>query len=255
MRVQKWDNVMNGGSRVVQAHAVRTLPGVALWFCATLTVFASGCVTFYQPLSGLQEPVAIDPQAPNFPGMKVLVRCAPDEAVESRGAEVLCKRVKTLFTTQGAVVETDVPKPGRGLLGVKAPVYDLVIDLHSRLVHQDSSTVQTLFSVVTLTLLPMIYDYTIAQDVKIRDAEGFLLASETLEARFEQYFGFGVWLTQSLLDLFLRSPAEKLTGDAPKKDFSRDLYAQLSQLLLRASLRSKVLHQFDSGAAAAKATK
>jgi hypothetical protein len=215
-----------------------------------LAACGSGCVTFYQPLAGLQEPVVIDPQEPNFTGLKVLVRCLPDEVIDAKGAELVCKRVKALLTIQGAVVETQVPRPGRELMGKATPA-DLVVDLRSRLLHQESSALQTILSVVTLTLLPIINEYSVAQEVKIRDPEGFLLASESLEARFEQEFGLGVFVVQSLIDLIFRSAAEKLTGDAPRRDFSRDLYGQLSQLVLDAQVRSRVLHQFDHAGAKA----
>jgi hypothetical protein len=43
----------------------------------------------------------------------------------------------------------------------------------------------------------------------------------------------------------VRPSEEELTGEAPARDFSRDFYAQLSQLAFNARVRSDVLRSFE----------
>jgi hypothetical protein len=98
---------------------------------------------------------------------------------------------------------------------------------------------------MTLTLVPAITEFTFAQEVTILDSSGFQLASDTLQGRFVRYCGVGLWAVNSALDLLVRSDAEELTGDAPKKDFSRDFHGQLSQLAFNARMRSLVMRGFE----------
>ena len=97
----------------------------------------------------------------------------------------------------------------------------------------------------TLTLVPMMEEQSFAQDVTVRDSSGSLLASDSLQSRFIEYFGVGVWGVNWVADLLLRSEADKITGDVAQREFSNDLYSQLSQLMLNARVRSQVLHDFE----------
>ena len=72
----------------------------------------------------------------------------------------------------------------------------------------------------------------------VRDAQGFVLAQDTLQARFVRYFGFGVWALNNLLDVFARDDSEKLTGSVLPRDLTRDFDAQVSQIVFNAKRRA-----------------
>ena len=208
-----------------------------------------GCVTVYQPLVSLQRPTVINPELNNFDGVKLMIRCLPSDYTDSGDSEVLCSNMRGLFEAQGAKVEVEVPEsdlPERDPSAVKA---DLVIELKSKEMHSENSALLWILCYASATLIPAVTEATFSQDVVLRDTDGFLLASDVLQGRFIRYFGLGFWGINSLMDLIVRSPEEKLTGSAtPKKDFSRDFYAQLSQLTFQARMRSMVLRSFDPNA-------
>jgi hypothetical protein len=223
---------------------------VRAWFrvCVPglLALLASGCVTVYQPLVSLQRPVVVDPRIANFEGQRMLVRCIPGDYLEPDDAEQLCRNVRSLFTNQGAQVEVEVPRAGVSARDEQeAAKADLIIELKARLVHEEDSALLATLSVLTFTLVPAITDSTFAQEVIIRDSKGFQLASDTFQGRFVRYTGVGLWAVNSALDLLVRSDAEELTGDAPKKDFSRDFHGQLSKLAFNARMRSLVMRGFE----------
>lgn len=212
-----------------------------------LVLVLSGCVTVYQPLVSLQRPVAIDPGLPNFQGQRVLIRCFPGEYLRPKDAQVVCRHVRRLFTNQGARVTAQVPRGAvQVALDAKPARPDLIIDLKARLLHEENSALLWVISGLSLTLIPSITDTTFAQDVTIRDADGALLLSDTLQGRFVRYFGVGTWAVNAALDVLVREPEEELTGDAAEKDFSQDFYRQLSQLAFHAHMRARVLHGFTS---------
>jgi hypothetical protein len=215
-------------------------------------VLLSGCVTVYQPLVSLQRPVAIDPGLPNFEGQRVLIRCFPGEYLDAKEAAILCRHVRRLFTNQGAQVKALVPRGAVSVATDAKPARpDLIIDLQARLLHEDNSGLLWLVSGLSLTLIPAVTDTTFAQDVTIRDADGALLLSDTLQGRFVRYFGFGTWAVNATLDLLVREPSEELTGDVAEQDFSRDFYRQLSQLAFHARMRERVMHDFATSPASA----
>lgn len=209
----------------------------------------SSCVSVYQPLVSLQRPVAVRTEAGNFVGVRVLIRCAPGDYLEPVDAERLCRKVRAVFANQGAEAEVEIPRSDGSASQVERSTKpDLVIDLTSRLAHEDNSKLLWLVSFATFTLVPAISDYTFRQDVSIRDADGFLLASDTYQGRFVRYFGLAVWLGSTALN-WVRSDAEKLSPGALHRDFSRDFYGQLSQLAFNARMRAKVLNTFPLEAA------
>jgi hypothetical protein len=205
-----------------------------------------GCVTTtYQPLVSLQRPIVVDPHVANFEGLRMLVRCVPGEALAPSDAELLCRRLRSLFQNQGAEVEVDVPRGGVSARAEEAGSKPhLIVDLKARALHEQDSKLLWILSALTLTLVPAVTEYTFAQDVTIRDTEGFVLATDSLQGRFVRYFGFGVWAVNGALDLVVRSEPEQLTGDGAQKEFSRDFYGQLSQLAFNAHMRSVVLRGF-----------
>ena len=70
-------------------------------------------------------------------------------------------------------------------------------------------------------------DYTFAQDVTIRDENGFLLAKDTLTGRVMMRMGF---------------------FEEAKDDFTRDYYGQISQMTFNAKLRRQVLRESQARA-------
>ncbi len=231
------------GRAVTFGRRVSVAGALLLW-----GALLSGCgVTVYQPLSALQRPAIVDPQIANFEGMHVLVRCLPGDYTQEGDAALLCRKVGALFRNQGARVDTDVPRNGRSSWATEAgaPPPDLIVDLSSRLLHKETSGPLWALTVLSFTLVPAYTEYSVAQDVTIRDASGFLLASDSLKARFIEYFGAGIWAVNWALDAVVRPPEEELSGEAPARDFSRDFYAQLSQLAFNARMRSEVLRSFE----------
>lgn len=210
---------------------------------AGLVVASSGCVTLYQPLVGLQRPVAVDSQNPvNFTDARVLVRCHPADGVE---ADVLCRNVRSSLSKQGAKVTTEIVRPSG-----RAPATDddvpaqYVIDITSKLIDQDDSLLLGILNILSFTLVPSWSATTYGQEVRIRDAQGFVLAQQSYQERFVQSFGLGVWALNGLIDLLIRPKSEQVTGDGYKEEFTRDLHGHLAQLLHNAKVRARVMNAF-----------
>lgn len=208
-----------------------------------LALASSGCVTVYQPLKGLQRPTVVQLDEDNFKDVRVQLRCGKGDATAGERNK-LCRKLQKVFSNQGAVVDTgglaEVPRGAAA-----APKPDLIIDVESRFMSDDTDRFFSVLCVLTATLVPWITDTSLAQDVTIRDGDGFLLASQSYEARFVRYVGLGVWAVNALLDLFLRSPDEKLTGTNQNAVISKDFYRQLSQLAFHARTRELVLRTFE----------
>lgn len=215
-----------------------------------------GCVNVYQPISGLHRPVVVDTGVANFQDLRIAVYCPPGDLVNREQARSLCTKVGTLFENQGARVVTSTSR--RGLKGrysrlnlsssrdstdQEHPPVDLTLELRSRQVHEHRHPFLTVLCVLTYTIVPAVHDSTFAQDVIIRDGNGFLLVSDTLQGQIVRYTGLGIWMGNKVLDLVWREEQDRLTGDAAKRDLSADLYSQLSQLVLNARLRSQVLQE------------
>ena len=213
-----------------------------------LALVLPGCVTVYQPLVTLQRPAVINPELANFEGLTLMVRCLPTDYTDSGDSEALCQNVRTLFANQGAKVEVEVPESDLPLRNPADAKADLVIELSSRRLHYENSALLWTLFYATATLIPAVTEATFAQDVVIRDTDGFLLASEVLQGRFIRYIGLGFWGINKLMDLIVRTPEEQLTGDQAKVDFSRDYYAHLSQLALQGRMRAMVLRSFEQTA-------
>lgn len=217
----------------------------------------SGCVTIYQPMKGLQRPVIVDQTVANFDGTRMHLRCTPtpdDSGADPGESEHLCEQLKTLYSNQGAKVSTEVPEHsstseddvGQWRQPPQKP--DLIIELSARRLHAEDSPFSFwwIACIASATLIPAQDHRTFSQEITIRDTDGFLLLSETLQMRFTRYFGLGYFAVNGLLDLIVRPEGEKLTGNNHQKDFSRDFYGQLSQLAFHASMRAKVLRSFSA---------
>jgi len=99
--------------------------------------------------------------------------------------------------------------------------------------------------------VPAVTETTVALDLAVRGHDGALLAADTLQARFVRYMGVSVWTVNSLLNWLVRSDEEDLGDKTTRRDFSRDLYGQVSQLAFHAHMRSVVLRGFEPAAAPA----
>lgn len=198
---------------------------------------ASGCVTVYQPLRGLQKPVVLNTEAANFEGLRVQVRCPAGTFVKGGEANKMCRKVEKVFANQGATIANQANDP-------KKP--DLIVEIESRLIADDTDRVFSLLCIASGTLIPWINDTSLAEDVTIRDGSGFLLATESYQARFVSYFGLAVWVANAFMDLFLRTPEEKLLGKSQSLAVSKDFFSQLSQLAFHARTRALVLKGFEN---------
>jgi hypothetical protein len=216
---------------------------VTRW-CAIFGVLTSGCFTVYQPLVGLQRPIAVDPQLGNLTGLHVHVRCIENDFQPKAVASKLCSLLETMLGNQGALVHsttgrTPVAADSAGEAETQPP--QLVVELTARLLHEEKNNLLFSLSIMTATLVPMVSEFSFAQDVSVYDAEGFLLTADTFQARFIQYAGAGIWSINKVLDWVVRDDPEDLTGDACKRDFSRDFYGQVTQTVFNASTRWRVL--------------
>lgn len=209
-------------------------------------VSGSSCVTFYQPQLALQRPVAVDAQTPtNFTDTRVLVRCHPAEGVEP---DVLCRNVRSSLSKQGAKVTTEVVRPnGRApesKEASEAPQY--VIDITSKLVdHNEPFLLNVLFA-FSFTLVPAWEEWTFSQDVRVRDASGFVLAQQSFQERFVETVGLGIWGINAIVDLLIRPKSEQVTGDGYKREFTTDFHDHLAQLLHNAKVRARVMNNFEA---------
>ena len=208
-----------------------------------------GCVRVYQPMSGLHDPVVVDPQLPNFTGLRVGVRCLPGGVLSPQEASGMCDKIDSLFENQGAIVRTwttpgpvpdDDPFPTDDP-DAPPPPADLTMQLRSREIHHSEYPLSWVVSIVSFTLVPAIIEETFSHDIEVRDGSGFLLSRDELQGRIVQYFGAGTWIGNTVLDLTLRSDEEELTGLRANEHLSADFYAQLSQALFDAHMRARVL--------------
>jgi len=185
-----------------------------------IAALSGGCVDVYQPMSGLHRPIAIDPGYANFEDLDVSLRCLSGPALDSTDAGTLCRRVSRLFENQGARVTVrtgaeapvdDAPAGDERAAAEARPRAALSIEIAARVVNREST--HYLF-------VEYLSDYTVAQDITIRDETGFLLVRDTLTGRFVTRVGF--------------------FSDA-EEQFSGDFYGQMSQLALNAAVRRRVL--------------
>jgi hypothetical protein len=236
----------------VQWHLANTvvykglgLQGIAVWVVALL-LLSSGCVVRqYQPLSKLHQPIVVEPGRANFPDLALTVHCVPEGLLKGAQARELCDKVAVLFENQGATVNT-VTTPGRfeSSLGEApespgATAEDLVLELRVRRTHRSGRPLSWVPFVLSWSVVPSASEWSFAQDVVLRDETGFLLVTETLEGRIVNRFGLGHYLLTALIDLGHKR-GNKTIGRADR-DLSRDLYGQLSQLVLNAELHRDVL--------------
>jgi hypothetical protein len=180
------------------------------------TALSAGCISTYQPMSGLHEPVAIDTEYANLDGLTLTVHCVPGGALDRAGAEDLCRKLTREFENQGATVRSHT---GRGVADLdddpaaRATPSALTLRLSARTIHEEESN---------LLFWSWVRDFTFAQDITIRDETGFLLIQDTLIGRFDRRLG---WTSTA------------------KEDFTADFYRQLDQRALNARMRRQILRE------------
>lgn len=221
--------------------------GLSLWLVPLMS-----CFSVYQPLIGMQRPVAADPGLPNFEGLVIHVRCLPDDYLGKGDTTRVCRRLERLFSNQGATVFVFT---ANGADSESVTPAELIVELKSRLLKAETTPAWMYpLSYVTATLIPLIQEQVIAVDIGVRDGDGFLLISDTLQWRLVRYLGAGVYAVNWILDHTLRRDEDELLGGGPEKAFSRDFYGQLTQLAFNAQSRMRILHpQFAEKMAQRKA--
>lgn len=214
-----------------------------------LILGGSGCAHVYQPMSGLNTPVLVDPTQPNFRDLSLTVHCVPTDGMSDMNRRTLCRRVGALFENQGAQIEI-IDGQGRGNGGFsfvdedpeeEPRETDLILELRARRIPVDQHGESWALFTLSLTLLPGIVESPFAIDVTVRDGGGFLLSEEFLEGRVVAKYGVAPWVTATLANQTWRRGAEKASARAAGERLSEDFYGQLSQLVYNAKLQWQVL--------------
>ena len=228
-------------------------PGRLIWGSRVLLAMGatllslSGCVRSYQPLTGLHDPVVVDPGARNFPELSLHVYCVPGKALKPAQASVLCQRVGLLFENQGAAVETFVEDPALGSAiggaggGAETSPADLVLALEVDAVQKSLHPVTAVLCYFSITIVPMVRETTFSQQVGGPRWFGLSSGDGSVPRPACRAFRSGGLGGNWVLDRFIREPEERLTGEAASTDLSNDLYRQLSQLVFNARMRQEAL--------------
>ncbi|NBW81337.1 hypothetical protein EBR21_06240, partial [bacterium] len=163
------------------------------------SAWLNACVTaVYQPLSSLRQPVGIDIRKANFNGFAIDLRCQPGALLDPDNANRLCQNVSASLERQGARVQIDQanepvmdsnetgesenkPDPAgkAGAARDKSASIKLVVELTAKRVRALQNSWYGPLSFYTLTLIPLISDFTDEQRIVIRDENGFVLADQT----------------------------------------------------------------------------
>jgi|GEM_PF-6326158 len=186
----------------------------------------SGCitVTHYQPLGGLQRGYAIDYKQVNFSGLTLRVACTESELVNASMADRLCERVRRTFEAQGAKILDDETSGAE----------DYRITLAAKGLYLFRNQWMWPVSIVLFTLFPVEQEWAIEQNILVTRADGTPVARKTFQARFVWYWGAGYWALNKLFNVAVRSEGEKAGEAMVRRDFSRDYYGNLAQIVYNA---------------------
>lgn len=206
----------------------------------------SGCMTvsLYHPQRAIHRPVVIERSSTNFAGMRILVRCvAHDDYLPAGDASKLCGGIARDFERQGASCEWEV---SRGRHYTQPTVFDgqapdLTIEIQSKIDHAYANPLVGCLSGCTMTMVPAVAEQTFSQHVVVLGRDRSVLTEEVFSERFVEYTGCAVWSFNWLLDWLFRSDENDISGDAGKRDFTRDFYGQIRQLAFNARMRSELL--------------
>ncbi|MEM6928240.1 MAG: hypothetical protein AAF602_15005 [Myxococcota bacterium] len=208
-----------------------------------------GCIPAYHPLTGLHDPVVVDPRQRNLEGVGMTVRCVGGDALNGEENGRLCQHVGEVLQEQGARVS--LAEEGGEIVALDDleaaeaadPDVDLLVVVTSRQVHTRRPTfLNGLFFLASATLFPVIREQTFAQDIVVRDASGALLKSHRLEGRIVERGGVGTALVTGLANLG-RPREERVSERRTKEDMTGDLDRQLSQAIFDATMRWRVLQE------------
>lgn len=209
----------------------------------------TGCVRVYHPLSGLHDPIVVDPRQPNLSDVAITVRCQSGGYLDPAENSRFCQNVGQLFQNQGArVIVVDSPTEegelleGDDVAASRGPrPVSLVADLRSSRPYRRQPTAGNwLFGIATLSIAPVWQEYTFALEITVREAGGGVLLTDSVQGRVVERAGFGAWLVNGIANL-ARKRENRLTAKQFSRDLSDDLYGQLSQRLFDAKLRSQVI--------------
>lgn len=237
----------------LSAHARR----IARWGRAALMGWSlglGGCVTLYQPLSGLQTPIAVDPSESNFPGLRLLVRCLEGD-FSTANASRLCRVVEQSFSNQGALVtvvaKDEELKTELDAANVEADAADttqdvLFLELQAKKVADNTDTLSWTFSFLTLTLFPAKSEYVFVQEVAVRNQQGTRLATAELKGRVIRRFGLGYWSINGIANLLGRNDEQDQNDRGFRTRLSSDVLGQLSQIVFNARLRQSILAELPA---------
>lgn len=200
----------------------------------------------YQPMSAYR-PVVVDIEAANFEDIALTVECDRGDMLGRGEARVLCARVTKLFENQGARVRTvdqtevadDLADPEAPVQAAEVPRSDLFLEVRARKLHAANHPWSWLTSFATFTLLPGLSEVTFAHDVTVRDGDGFVLATDSIQGRLLTRFGGGTWFATRLADMTIREREERQIGSVVR-ELSSHTYGRLSQVLFNAKMQWEV---------------
>jgi hypothetical protein len=243
----------------------RTCALLAL-FLATTTL--SACVTLvYHPLGAIRQPLAIEFSENNFKDFSIRLICEAGPLLTSQEANMLCGNLSAHFEAQGARVlvgpndsgedaESEVPASEADgsaektvqdkLTESSAPTKNssdrkiqLTAQLSAKRVRHERHGWLGILFYYSLSLIPIVEEFTDEQRVVIRGKDGIVLKDETFQMRFIEYTGLGYLALNALANVLFRSDKEQINEQAAGRQMTSDLRAQMSQLILNAGMRQQ----------------
>lgn len=189
----------------------------------------------------------MDPYAQNLVGVGLTVRCFSGELLSIQEAGALCSKVGALFELQGAEVSL--------VLGAQPPSEppsaelrtQLTVELRARELSASNDPLRWAACYASYSIIPAMTEQSFAQDVVVRDADGFLLAEASLQGRVVRYVGLGAWAGNTAMNYLVREEEDRILPETASEHLSEDLYRQLSQLVYNAKVQSELLRPARAG--------
>lgn len=237
-------------------------------FLATTTL--SACVTVvYHPLGAIRQPLAIQYSENNFKEFSIRLICEVGPLLTSQDANKLCGNLSAHFEEQGAKVfvgpndtgedaESDVSaseadgtsektSQNKTAEGSSPPEkasdrkVHLTAELSAKRVRHERHGWLGILFIYSLSLIPIVEEFTDEQRITIRGDDGIVLKEETFQMRFIEYTGLGYMALNAAANFLFRSNAEQITDDTAGRQMTSDLRAQMSQLILNAGMRQHAI--------------
>ena len=241
----------------------------AFLFLGALLFCLSGCAGFstyyYQPLAGLQRPIAIDIKKRNFSQLKINLNCVFSKEFSKSDSSFVCEKLQNSLVAQGAEVKiisdendadkeeekneksdnaskSDSDKKNKNNLAEKLAdiPQEYRIDVDSKEIFRDRNTWMWALAIPSFTFFPVKEEYVSRATLRIVNPKGFLLATDYLDARFIRYISIPYAGMNLLLNWLFRSPDEKVSAETLHLRLSEDFYGQLSQIILNAQKREQL---------------